>query len=93
MTDEEAYNNALSEPHNPPLADEQLSHMVRLADIPGDTILERLHNLKKRSTKKSLTVRYDADLVDYYRAKGKGYQQTMNDALRAVMEAETSTRL
>ena len=88
LTDEEVSIRALSDPDAQPLTDEQLSGMVRLADIPGDTLLERLQNLKKRAAKKSLTVRYDADIVDYYKAKGKGYQQAMNDALRVCMEAE-----
>lgn len=88
MTDEEAYANALSDPDNPPLTDEQLARFVPLASIPGATLVERLHNLKKRTLKQSLTVRYDADLVDFYKAKGKGYQQAMNNALRVCMEAE-----
>ena len=78
----------ISEMDMPPLTDAELSKFVRLSDLPGKTLIERLHNLKKRSTKRSLTVRYDADIVDYYRAKGKGYQQAMNDALRVCMEAE-----
>ena len=72
----------------PPLTETELSTFVRLADLPGKTLVERLHSLKKRMTKRSLTVRYDADIVEYYRAKGKGYQQAMNDALRVCMEAE-----
>lgn len=88
LTDEEVYERALSDPDAQPLTDEQLAGMVRLADIPGNTLLERLRNLKKRAIKKSLTVRYDADIVEYYQNKGRGYQQAMNDSLRAVMEAE-----
>lgn len=88
MTDEEAYANALSDPDAQPLSDAALSRAVRLSDFEGETILERLRNLKKRSPKQSLTVRYDADIVEYYKSKGKGYQQAMNDALRICMEAE-----
>ena len=88
MTDDEAYANALSDPDNPPLTDAELSAFVRLSDLPGKTLIDRLHSLKKRSTKRQLTVRYDADIVEYYQSKGKGYQQAMNDALRVCMEAE-----
>ncbi len=88
MSDEEITARALSDPDAQPLTDEQLKGFVRLSDIPGETFRERLQNLKKRKPKKSLTVRYDADVVDYYQAKGKGYQQAMNDALRVCMEAE-----
>lgn len=72
----------------PPLTDAQLAKFVPLASIPGRNLVERLQNLKKRHTKKSMTVRYDADIVEYYKNKGKGYQQAMNDALRVCMEAE-----
>lgn len=72
----------------PPLTDAQLAKFVPLASIPGCNLVERLQNLKKRHTKKAITVRYDADIVEYYKNKGKGYQQAMNDALRVCMEAE-----
>ena len=49
--------------------------------MPGETLIERLRTLKKRAAKQSLTVRYDADIVECYRSKGKGQQQAMNDAL------------
>lgn len=74
-----------------PLTDTELAGFVRLADVPGETLIERLRTLKKRAAKQSLTVRYDADIVEYYRSKGKGYQQAMNDALRVCMEAEKGT--
>ena len=88
LSDEEVHARALADPDAQPLTDAQLAGMVRLADIPGATLLERLRNLKKRAIKQSLTVRYDADIVEYYKGKGKGYQQAMNDALRVCMEAE-----
>ena len=74
-----------------PLIDPELAGFVRLADVPGETLIERLRTLKKRAAKQSLTVRYDADIVEYYRSKGKGYQKAMNDALRVCMEAEKGT--
>lgn len=93
MTDEEAYANALSDPDNPPLTDEQLVTAVRLRDIPGETLLEKLRNARKREAKQTITARFDADIVRYYKAKargGRGYQSLMNAALRACMEAELS---
>lgn len=92
MTDDQILVNAMTDTDNQPLTDEEITRFVQLSSIPGNSILERLQNLKKRAAKKSLTVRYDADLVDYYRAKGKGYQQAMNDALRVCMEAEKGMR-
>lgn len=37
--------------------------------------------------KKQLTVRFDADIVDWFKAQGKGYQSRMNAVLRAYTEA------
>ena len=37
---------------------------------------------KAESTKLSLTVRYDAEVVEAFRATGKGWQTRMNAALR-----------
>lgn len=90
MTDEQAYANALSDPDNPPLTEKQLASAVRLKDIPGETLLEKLRNARKREAKQTITARFDADIVRYYKAKGKGYQSLMNAALRACMEAELS---
>lgn len=37
--------------------------------------------------KQSLTIRYDADIVDYFKAQvGKGYQSKMNAVLKAYVE-------
>lgn len=88
MTEEEIYANALADPDNPPLMEEQLANGVRLKDIPDDTLLEKFRNAQKRENKQTITARFDADVVRYYKAKGKGYQSIMNAALRSVMEAE-----
>ena len=88
MTEEEIEANALSDPDNPPLTDRQLAGGVRLKDIPGETLLEKFRNAQKREVKQTITARFDADIVRYYKSKGKGYQSRMNAALRACMEAE-----
>jgi uncharacterized protein (DUF4415 family) len=38
-------------------------------------------------TKQALTLRIDRDVVEFFRATGKGYQTRMNAVLRAYMEA------
>jgi uncharacterized protein (DUF4415 family) len=40
-----------------------------------------------RSVKRQITLRLDADLVDYFERQGKGYQTRMNAALREWVEA------
>lgn len=44
---------------------------------------------KAEVTKQSLTVRYDADIVDAFRAMGPGWQTRMNDALREWLAARS----
>ena len=41
---------------------------------------------KAESTKQALTVRYDADVVEAFKATGKGWQTRMNAVLRAYLE-------
>jgi len=37
---------------------------------------------RKEETKISTTVRFDADILKFFRAKGKGWQTRINDALK-----------
>jgi uncharacterized protein (DUF4415 family) len=38
--------------------------------------------------KRQLTVRFDADVVDWFKAQGAGYQTRMNAVLRSFVEAK-----
>ena len=39
--------------------------------------------------KKQLTVRFDLDMVEWFRAQGAGYQTRMNQVLRSYVEARS----
>ena len=39
-----------------------------------------------------LSLRIDSDVVEWFRAQGKGYQSRMNALLRAYMDAHRSSR-
>ena len=43
--------------------------------------------LKKASTKVVTTIRLDADVLDYFKSMGKGYQTKINAVLRAYKAA------
>lgn len=62
----------------PELTDE---FFVRADEFAGDKLVRR-GRPKAEATKLSLTVRYDADVVEAFRATGKGWQTRMNAALR-----------
>jgi len=42
--------------------------------------------------KKQLTVRYDADIVDWFKAQGDGYQTKMNAVLRSYVDAHKNQK-
>jgi uncharacterized protein (DUF4415 family) len=44
--------------------------------------------LKPVPRKRLLSLRVDADVVEWFRAQGRGYQSRMNALLRAYMEAQ-----
>jgi uncharacterized protein (DUF4415 family) len=48
--------------------------------------------LKPVPRKKQLTLRIDADVVEWYRAQGLGYQTRINALLRAYMEESRKAR-
>lgn len=65
---------------------------IDLSDIPEATpadfaraVVRR--GLKTPPRKKQLTGRFDEDVLEWFRARGKGYQTEMNALLRAYMEA------
>ncbi len=62
----------------PRLTDEQLASMVRLRDA--------------RPRKVAVSVRLDAQVLDWLRSKGKGHLTRINDILANLMEAERRTR-
>lgn len=83
MTDEEAMAAALSDSNAQPLTEEQLGKFHRPAE---GTFLD-LVRAQIKNNKKSLTVRYDADVVEFFKSQGKGYQRLMNNVLRAYMQS------
>lgn len=42
----------------------------------------------RRPPKKNITLRIDPDIVEWFRARGKGYQTRMNAVLRAYIEIQ-----
>ncbi len=46
--------------------------------------------MKPVERKKQLTLRLDADVLEWFRAQGRGYQTKINALLRAYMDAHQS---
>lgn len=62
----------------PPLSDEFWKNAKRFSDI-------------YRPQKKQITVRLDADVLDWLKSSGKGYQTRLNDILRNEMQKQLQT--
>lgn len=59
---------------------------IDTSDIPElDDEFFKTANLRL-PTKKSVTIRLDADVLDWFKSQGKGYQTKINKLLRAYME-------
>lgn len=87
MTDEEVTDAALADTDAQPLPESVQGKGRRLCELPGKTLLDKLRALKDEN-KQLLSVRYDADVVAFFKAKGKGYQKLMNNVLRDYMNRE-----
>jgi uncharacterized protein (DUF4415 family) len=56
---------------------------IDTSDIPEQaTEGKQLVGLFYRPVKKSVTIRLDADMLDWFKSKGRGYQTTINWILR-----------
>lgn len=60
---------------------------------PISELLEkkRMGRPPKETPKVSLTARYDADIIERFRATGDGWQTRMNDALRVYLNEHPET--
>ena len=68
------------------LTDDQID----TSDIdPLDEDFFRHAELAVRSPKRSLTLRVDADVLEWFRNQGKGYQTRINAILRTYMKAHS----
>ncbi|CAN7582140.1 BrnA antitoxin family protein [Neorhizobium sp. LjRoot104] len=89
----------------PPLSDKQKAELVALSELPAEQIDysdipgwtdEQLHNAARgrfyRPLKQQITARVDADVVDWLKSQGKGYQARMNAILRREMLASLKSQ-
>jgi uncharacterized protein (DUF4415 family) len=84
--------------HPPPLTQAQKSRLSALAALPDDQIdtsdapsrpdavwMKAAEQLPH--TKKQITLRIDAEVLDFFKDSGKRYQSRMNAVLRSYVEA------
>ncbi len=73
-----------------PSSEAELASMRPFGEAMPDLAEAFRHEIAKRgrppltTTKTPVTIRLDADIVEYYKAEGKGWQSRINAALRKV---------
>ena len=70
------------------LTDEQLASMRLLSEFPELQPLIKRGRPPKARPKVSTTVRFDAEVLEYFRATGKGWQTRMNEVLRGHVASQ-----
>ena len=78
----------------PPMSEEQKARLDAIAAMPDseiapyrpDAVWTRAVRLPR--AKKQITLRIDADVLDFFKSTGARYQSRMNAVLRAYFEAQ-----
>jgi len=75
---------------NPEWTEEDFKNAVPFFALP-ESLQTTLRGLKRRGkqqspTKVSTTVRFDQEVLEAFRSTGRGWQQRMNDALKAWLK-------
>lgn len=67
---------------------------IDFSDIPelGDEFWDNATIRWPDQPKKQVTMRLDADLLDWFKSKGKGYQTRINAVLRSYYESERASK-
>ena len=78
-----------------PLPSEQLAALsdkeIDTSDIPElDDAFWAKAELQAPLSKSAISIRLDADILEWFKAQGKGYQSRINAVLRAYYEAQQS---
>ena len=74
MTEEEIEANAASDPDNPLWTEEQLNGAALV--LPGEQV------------KVPISLRLDPEVIDFFKAQGRGYQSRINAVLRAYVRTQ-----
>jgi uncharacterized protein (DUF4415 family) len=62
-------------------------------DMFGAPVLKRGRGPQAAPTKVLTSIRLDADILEFFKAQGTGYQSRINDALRVEVNRKASQRL
>ena len=69
---------------SPPLTDEQIARMRPASEVVPDIVAAYLRRRgpQRAPTKRLISLRLDPDVIEHFRARGKGWQARINATLR-----------
>ena len=71
---------------SPPLTDALLKQMRPVAETHPE-IPPKVRGPQKASTKKSTTIRLNAEVIDFFKSQGKGWRTRINDVLQEYVDS------
>jgi uncharacterized protein (DUF4415 family)/uncharacterized DUF497 family protein len=100
FTDEQLTQNALDDPDNPPLTDDDLARMrpdrVVLPEIVSQELaqemLRKRGRPKKESPKLQVTLRISPEVIEFYRSTGQGWQSRIDKVLLDSIKKEATPK-
>ena len=69
------------------VTDEMFSKMRPVSEVHPN-IPSRVRGPQKKPTKKTTTIRLDAEVLDFFKAQGKGWQTEVNDILHKYVDSQ-----
>ena len=72
---------------SPPLTDEMMAKMRPHKELFPNWPARITRGPQKEPTKTKVTIRLNPDIVDYFKARGKGWQTRLNEALQEYIKA------
>ncbi|MCF8084715.1 MAG: BrnA antitoxin family protein [Deltaproteobacteria bacterium] len=85
-TDENVSEKDLKAVESPPLTDKILARMRPVAESHPE-IPSRVRGPQKTPTKKSTTIRLNAEVIEFFKAQGNGWQTKINDVLQEYVDS------
>jgi uncharacterized protein (DUF4415 family) len=73
---------------NPEWTEEDFDKARPLAEVLPELAesWRRTHKAQKAPTKKLISLRLDRDVIEHFRAQGRGWQTRINEALRSLVD-------
>jgi uncharacterized protein (DUF4415 family) len=86
-TEEQIQEMIASDPDNPGWTDEELANARPFAEVfpePAEAFRKQIGRPKAEAPKVAVSIRLDRDVVERFRATGKGWQTRINEVLKAA---------